>query len=467
MLKLVEEQRAGLNNVLKQDLNKPEAEAFMMEVNFVRNELVYTLNHLSDWVKPEKVKKNLVVMMDDAYIKREPYGIVLILGAWNYPIQLTLGPMVGAIAAGNCIILKPSEVSPKTAQFLEAIIPKYLDKECVKVINGGVQETTDLLTERFDYIFYTGNPEVAKIVYQAAAKHLTPVTLELGGKSPVFVDNTSDLSVVARRLMWGKFCNSGQTCIAPDYVMCTPDIRDKLCDQFGKTLEKFFSDNPKNSDSYGRMVNKRHFDRVKALMSAGKVKYGGKVDEATNFIEPTIIVDVGPGDKIMQEEIFGPLLPVITVKDADEAISIINGKEKPLAMYLFSKNKEVVDKILSSTSSGGVTVNDTLMHPSLPSLPFGGVGTSGLGSYHGKFSFDTFSHHRGCLVRSQALESLNDVRYPPYTDKKLGLISWAMKTSLKSNRFFVATFPLVVLGVLFGFLAKIFDIGSFFNKFRN
>lgn len=430
LLRLLDEQRSEMARVLRQDLNKPETESLIMEVDFVRNDLIFVLNNLSNWVKPEKVAKNVLLMMDDAYIKREPYGVALIMGAWNYPIQLTIGPMVGALAAGNCVILKPSEISLKTAEFLEKYIPKYLDKECVHVVNGGVPETTELLKERFDYIFYTGSPQVAKVIYEAAAKHLTPVTLELGGKSPAFVDDTSDLSCVARRLVWGKFTNAGQTCIAPDYLLCTPNIRDELVDLCAKTIKKFYGENPKASDSYGRIVSQRHFSRVKALIPPDKVKVGGKMDEDSKFIEPTIVVDVKPTDPIMQEEIFGPVLPVLTVRDAEEAISIINKKEKPLAMYIFSKNKKVVDRILSSTSSGGVTVNDTLMHPSLSTLPFGGVGNSGVGSYHGKFSFETFSHRRGCLIRSQAMEKINDVRYPPYSDRKLGLMSWLDRKSV-------------------------------------
>lgn len=461
LLKFLEEQRTSLVKVLYEDLKKPESEAMSFELNFTQNDLVDIMNHLSDWMKPEKVKKPFALMLDDAYIIREPYGVALIIGTWNYPLQLTLSPMAGALAAGNCVILKPSEVAPKTAQFLEETLPKYLDKDCVKVINGGVPETTELLKERFDYIFYTGSSGVAKVIYEAAAKNLTPVTLELGGKSPVFVDNTCDLTVVANRLVWGKFSNAGQTCIAPDYVLCTPDVKDALLEVCGKTIQKFYGDDPINSDSYGRIINRRHFDRLKALMSSGQVKFGGKMDEATNYIEPTIVVDVNPTDKIMQEEIFGPILPVITVKDVDEAISFINGKEKPLSMYVFSKNKKVVDKILSSTSSGGVTVNDTLMHITVSSLPFGGVGYSGIGSYHGKFSFDTFSHSRGCLFRSLAGEKLNELRYPPFTEKKLNLMTWLMKTSLKSSRFFFATLPLIIIGILLGYLAKVFNIGAF------
>lgn len=436
ILQMLEEQRDAIATALQQDLGKPKAESIISEINFVRTEVVHVLNNVHEWMKPQRVSKDLVTLLDDAYVKPEPFGVVLIMGAWNYPLQLTLGPMVGAIAAGNCVVLKPSEVSENTAQLLEKLCSQYLDKECVRVVNGGVPETTELLKEHFDYIFYTGNPQVARVVYEAAAKHLTPVTLELGGKSPVYVDANSDLQLAAQRIMWGKFSNCGQTCIAPDYVLCSADVQGPLIEHCKSTLKTFYGDDPQTSDSFGRIVNSRHFQRVKSLLdnSSGTVVVGGKTDEDSKYISPTLVVDVPLTDSLMKDEIFGPVLPFVTVKDVDEAISIINDREKPLAMYIFSKNKPLVDRILSNTSSGDVTVNDTLMHSLLPTLPFGGVGNSGVGCYRGKFSFDTFSHKRGCLLRAQNLESVFCLRYPPYTDKKLNALLYLVKKNPRSNK---------------------------------
>lgn len=432
----------------------------MMEIDFTRNEVVHALNHISEWVKPTKVGKDLLTMMDDAYIKPEPFGVVLVIGAWNYPVQLTLAPVIGALAAGNCVVLKPSEVSEHTSALLERLCPLYLDKDAFRVVNGGVPETTELLKEQFDYIFYTGNSHVAKIIYQAAAQYLTPVTLELGGKSPVFVDDSSDLDLVARRLMWGKFANCGQTCIAPDYVLCTPGVQGSLIQRCKTVLESFYGSDPKASDSYGRIINNRHFNRVRTMLDAtsGRVAVGGIMDERANYISPTLLSDIALNDAIMKDEIFGPILPFIDVKDADEAIEIINNREKPLAMYVFSNQKKTIERFLSQTSSGGVCVNDTLMHLSVINLPFGGVGNSGVGSYHGKFSFDTFSHNRGCLVRAQNMEKMNDLRYPPYTEKKSGMIAWLMKKTVKSDKVFMAFLPIVIIGVALGFFTKMLGI---------
>lgn len=432
----------------------------MMEIDFTRNEVVHALNHISEWVKPTKVGKDLLTMMDDAYIKPEPFGVVLVIGAWNYPVQLTLAPVIGALAAGNCVVLKPSEVSEHTSALLERLCPLYLDKDAFRVVNGGVPETTELLKEQFDYIFYTGNSHVAKIIYQAAAQYLTPVTLELGGKSPVFVDDSSDLDLVARRLMWGKFANCGQTCIAPDYVLCTPGVQGSLIQRCKTVLESFYGSDPKASDSYGRIINNRHFNRVRTMLDAtsGRVAVGGIMDERANYISPTLLSDIALNDAIMKDEIFGPILPFIDVKDADEAIEIINNREKPLAMYVFSNQKKTIERFLSRTSSGGVCVNDTLMHLSVINLPFGGVGNSGVGSYHGKFSFDTFSHNRGCLVRAQNMEKMNDLRYPPYTEKKSGMIAWLMKKTVKSDKVFMPFLPIVIIGVALGFFTKMLGI---------
>lgn len=456
---MLEEKRSAFVEALQKDLHKHELETMVLEVDFVRNDAVHILNNLKDWMKPEKVKKGIINIMDDAYVKYEPYGVALVIGAWNYPIQLTLGPMVGAISAGNCVILKPSELSEHTAKLLEELVPQYLDPDCFRVVNGAAPETTALLRERFDYIMYTGNSQVAKIICEAAAKHLTPVTLELGGKSPVYIDETTDLDVVSRRLVWGKFTNAGQTCIAPDYVLCPPSVQGPLVEKCQATLKTFYGADPAESDSFGRIVNNRHFNRVKTLISTtgGRTVVGGKTDEKSNYIEPTIVADVKPSDPIMKDEIFGPVLPIVPVKDVTEALDLINSREKPLALYVFSKNNATVKRILDSTSSGGVTVNDTLMHPSLSTLPFGGVGNSGMGAYHGKFSFDTFSHKRACLIRPAGLENTNDIRYPPYTSRKMSIMRYALKTKAKGTFSFIFSYiPVLVIGILLGVIFKAF-----------
>lgn len=454
LLRLLDEQGEALADALKKDLNKPKYESMVFEVNFVRNELVCQLDHLEEWATPRKAGKNLLTMMDGVFIKPEPLGVVLIMSAWNYPIQLTLGPLCGALAAGNTVIIKPSEMAENIAALLEKIIPQYLPSDIVKVINGDIPETTALLKERFDYILYTGNSAVAKIIYESAAKHLTPVTLELGGKSPVYLDPSSDLEIAARRIMWGRMVNSGQTCIAPDYVMCPKEVAPEFVDRCRSVLKEYYGDDIQKSEDFCRIINDRHFNRIKNLMKGAKIAVGGKTDEKDRFIEPTIITDVKPTDPVMQDEIFGPVLPVMTVNDEDEAIAFINSREKPLALYIFSKNQKCIDKIMSRTSSGGTTVNDTLLHPSIETLPFGGVGNSGMGAYHGKFSFDTFSHKRACLVRKQAMEGINKIRYPPYTDQKLSFINKVLVKNPSRGRGLKTWFMVLVVGICLGLFLK-------------
>ncbi|KAK3792234.1 hypothetical protein RRG08_035989 [Elysia crispata] len=453
IVNLIEENSEKLCAALQADLHKHKSEAFITELALCKNDAIHAINHLSEWMKPEKVAKGLMFMMDNACIQKEPLGVALIIGAWNYPVQLTLLPLIGAIAAGNCCIIKPSELSPKTAEFLQEYIPKYLDNDCIKVVNGGVPETTALLKERFDIILYTGNSNVAKIVMEAASKFLTPVILELGGKSPVFIDRNTDLNVVARRLSWGKFLNAGQTCVAPDYVMCPKEVQDELVSSVKTAIDEFFTKDPKSSDSYGRIVNSRHFGRLQKLLEGTKPVIGGDSDEKERFISPTVVTDVQFTDNIMQEEIFGPLLPIITVKDHNEAIEVINSREKPLALYVFTNNKSVREDIRQKTSSGAFVVNDTVLHGGLCSLPFGGVGNSGMGAYHGKHSFDAFSHSKAVLEKSLGMESANSIRYPPYTEAKLGWAGWIMKEKIKKKGI-MSFFPFVVMGAMFGLLFK-------------
>jgi len=433
LIDMLNENQALFEEALHKDLHKSAFESELCEVMFSLNEAKHAHNELASWMKPEKVKRGLLFAMDDCYIQREAFGVSLIMGAWNYPVNLTLGPLVGAIAAGNCCVLKPSEMSPATAELLLKLIPSYLDPECFAVICGGIPETTELLKVRFDHIFYTGSPMVGKIVMAAAAPFLTPVVLELGGKSPVYVDTDVDLYAVARSICWGKFMNCGQTCVSPDHVMCRPETSAKLAEQVKIVVKEFFGEDAKSHPDYCRMVNERHFDRVSGLINHEKVVMGGATDRSDLFIPPTMMNGVTPDDAVMQEEIFGPLLPIIHVSGADEAIEKINAGEKPLALYCFTNNSPTRKKFVEGTSSGGVTVNDVISHMTLETLPFGGVGNSGMGGYHGWFSYDCFSHKKSVMVKKLSMEPTLSVRYPPYSAQKMKIAKMIMEKSLKSS----------------------------------
>ncbi|XP_070587207.1 aldehyde dehydrogenase family 3 member A2-like isoform X1 [Erythrolamprus reginae] len=441
--KMMQEKEKEFCEALKADLNKSELNSFSYEFMIVLGEIDLMMEKLPDWASPQAVEKTLLTLADKTYIHREPLGVVLVIGAWNYPFVLIMEPLIAAIAAGNAVVVKPSEISENVAKVLEKVLPQYIDQELYPVVNGGVPETTELLKQRFDHILYTGNSTVGKIVMEAASKHLTPVTLELGGKSPCYIDEGCDLEVACRRITWGKYMNCGQTCIAPDYILCNASIQKTVVENIKKTIKEFYGENVKNSPDYERIVNKRHFKRLMGLLEGQKVAYGGETDESTCFIAPTILTDVNPDSRVMQEEIFGPILPIVTVKGVEEAIQFINQREKPLALYVFSKKNKVIDKMIDETSSGGVTANDVIMHFSIPALPFGGVGNSGMGAYHGRFGFDTFSHKRACLVRSLKMEAANTIRYPPNSRKK---VDWAKFFVLK--RFSMWKFGLVALAVL-------------------
>ncbi|XP_061558354.1 aldehyde dehydrogenase family 3 member A2b isoform X2 [Phycodurus eques] len=404
----------------------------MYETLGLEEEIGLAVRKLKEWAAPRPVEKNLLTVSDSVYIKAEPLGVVLIIGAWNYPWAVTLQPLVGAIASGNAAVVKPSEVCVHTAKVMDELLPLYLDKELYPVVTGGVPETQELLRQRFDHIFYTGNSAVGKLIMAAAAKHLTPVTLELGGKSPCYVDSKCDVAVACRRVAWGKFTNCGQTCIAPDYILCEPAVQQRLIRELQKAIEEFYTDDPKTCPDYGRIVNQRHFRRIVSMLQDSTIAVGGDNDEEDRFIAPTVLRDVKPDAKVMQEEIFGPLLPILTVNGLDEAIRFINKGEKPLALYVFSDDDKVIKKMRDETSSGGLLVNDCLVHYSVSSLPFGGVGNSGMGCYHGKYTFDQMSHLRGCLIKGLKMEAMNNMRYPPHTAKKLG---WARFFVLKNFNF--------------------------------
>ncbi|KAK3555130.1 hypothetical protein QTP86_010008 [Hemibagrus guttatus] len=426
--RLFAERQKEIADALKKDLNKSEFGTPLYETLGLEGEINMAISKLAEWAAPRPVTKNLLTVSDQVYIHPEPLGVVLIIGAWNYPWAVTIQPLIGAIAAGNAVIIKPSEVCVHTSKAMEDLLPLYIDKEMYPVVTGGVPETQELLKQRFDHIFYTGNCMVGKVIMEAAAKHLTPVTLELGGKSPCYIDKSCDLNIACRRIAWGKYTNCGQTCIAPDYILCDPSIQDRVIEEIKKNVKEFYTDNPKSCPDYTRIINKRHFKRVMALMEDSTVAMGGENDESECYIAPTVLRDVKPEAKVMQEEIFGPLLPILTVGSVDEAIHFINQREKPLALYVFSSDNKLIKRMISETSSGGVLANDCLVHFSVSSLPFGGVGNSGMGCYHGKFTFDQLSHLRGCLIKQLKMEGLNNMRYPPHTAKKL---DWARFFILK------------------------------------
>ncbi len=369
----------------------------MADVASVALEVVSLKRNLGRWTKPQPVKTPLPLRPATSSIVREPLGVVLIIGAWNYPVQLTLIPLAGALAAGNCAVVKPSEIAGQTSRLLAEKLPAYLDQDCVKVIEGGAEETQALLQERFDHIFYTGNGSVGRSILKAAAENLTPVTLELGGKSPCLVDRDADLEVTARRIALGKWMNAGQTCIAPDYVLAHREIASPLVKQLGRTIQEFYGSDPQKSPAYARIASDRHVERLGHLLQGMEIAHGGRVDRASRYIAPTVLTDVSPDAPIMQEEIFGPLLPVLSVRDMDEAIAFVRARPKPLALYLFTHSRAVQERVLAKTSSGGVSINHTVMHAGNPNLPFGGVGPSGTGSYHGRRTFETFTHEKAVL----------------------------------------------------------------------
>jgi aldehyde dehydrogenase (NAD+) len=358
----------------------------------------------------------MVVQPAKSRIYKDPLGVVLVIAPWNYPFQLAMAPVVGAIAAGNAVVLKPSEVAPATSRLMAELLPRYTDSQAVKVVEGAVAETTRLLEERFDHIFYTGNGTVGRVVMAAAAKHLTPVTLELGGKSPTIIDDDVDLELAIRRIVWGKFYNAGQTCVAPDYILCHERVRPRALELLKRTIEEFYGTDPKKSADYGRIVNERHHARLMTLMDSGRVVVGGDADASDRYIAPTVLADVSPDSPVMADEIFGPILPVLSVQDVDEAIRFVNARPKPLALYVFTKREQTRDAVLERTSSGGASVNHVWLHLANHDLPFGGVGPSGMGAYHGKATFDTFVHKKSVLEKTTAMDP--PVLYPPYTAQK-------------------------------------------------
>ncbi|MER8186415.1 aldehyde dehydrogenase family protein [Kitasatospora sp. NPDC094015] len=392
-----------LATALHADLGKPSGDAYRTEIDFTVREIDHTLDHLRAWLAPEAVAVPPQLGPDaSAWTQYDPLGVVLIIAPWNYPAGLLLAPLVGALASGNAVVAKPSELAPATSAVLARLLPAYLDTAAVAVVEGAIPETTALLAEHFDHIFYTGNGTVGRIVMRAAADHLSSVTLELGGKSPVFVDRGTDLDVVAERLARGKFLNAGQTCIAPDYVLTDPETAAALEPALTRAVERLYGTDPAASGTYGRIVNERHFDRLTDLLGSGRVVVGGGSDRTSRFIAPTVLADVDPGSPVMQEEIFGPILPIVTLAGLDEAIDFVNDRDKPLALYVFTESDGTRHRIAAETSSGGLAYGLPVAHVMVLDLPFGGVGASGMGSYHGRYSIETFSHRKAVLAKPLA-----------------------------------------------------------------
>ena len=419
---------AEFEAALRADLCKSGTEAQLTEIGFLIAEIDYALKHLSEWLKPQRVSVPLAVQPASARTVCEPLGVVLIIAPWNYPVMLALSPLIGAIAAGNAAIVKPSELAPNTSQLLARLIPDVLDRRAIAVIEGGVPETTALLEQRFDHIFYTGNGNVGRIVARAAAEHLTPVTLELGGKSPVYVDHTVNIRETAKRVVWGKFMNAGQTCVAPDYVLATDEVLRRLAPALVAAIYELYGSDVRRNPDYGRIVNDRQFERLVAYLEDGAIVTGGSHDTETRFIAPTVLKNVARDSTIMSEEIFGPILPLISVTGIDDALSFVGEHDKPLAAYVFSSDTHVRRRWQNETSSGALGFGAPVLHLVTPGLPFGGVGESGMGAYHGERSFKVFSHEKAILAKPLVPDTLAATIMPPFTAQKDSLVrGWLRK----------------------------------------
>ncbi len=423
MSQMLSDGEAEFLEALAADLGKPAIEGWMTELRHVQNEIHHILHNLKDWSSPERVRVRAMLRPSKASIVAEPLGVALVVAPWNYPLHLLLLPMAYALAAGNAVVGKPSEITMRTAAALSRWVPRYLDESAVAIVEGDAPGVTSLLKEHWDHIFYTGNGTVGRIVMEAAAKHLTPVTLELGGKSPTIIDRRANLAVAARRVAWGKFVNAGQTCVAPDYVLVDRSVEEPFVELVTKELTAFYGADPQASPDLTRIVSDRHFDRLQRLLderTSGRVVVGGNSDRSQRYLAPTVLSDVSWDEAVMSEEIFGPILPVLAYDGLDEAIATINAHDKPLALYVFSEDQAAIDRVVAETSSGGVCANGTLLHLAVTDLPFGGVGESGMGAYHGKAGFDTFSHRKAVFQRGTRPDP--GVMYPPYGRVKRWLL---------------------------------------------
>jgi len=418
---LIQQHQQAITDALYADLHKGEFEAYTTEVGFNLRSLGHAIKVLKSWMKPVRHRGEIFLPFAKAFVQPEPKGNILLIGPFNYPFQLVIEPLIGAIAAGNTAIIKPSEYTPRTEAILETIINKHFDPKYLYVVKGDAKVTTELLTLRFDHIFFTGSTRVGQIVYEAASKHLTPVTLELGGKSPTIIDETANLRVAAERIAFAKFTNAGQTCIAPDYLYVQESVKKDFIKALGDVIKHRYS----NLESFGRIVNDRHYQRLQLLIDPKKVVIESKANAKDKYLGPTVMDHVQWQDKVMQEEIFGPILPILSFKTIDEVIQVLKTKEKPLALYLFSENKQTQQRVWQSLSFGNGAINDALMQVATTHLPFGGVGQAGFGSYHGKYSFITFSHQKSYLKKSTKIDI--PIAYPPYDQSKLNIIKKLIK----------------------------------------
>ena len=399
------------------DLRRNRVDADWTDVKYITSEVDHVLSHLRQWMKPLPVSTPLVLRPSRAHVRFDPLGVGLIIGTWNYPVMLTLSPLIAAISGGNAAVIKPSEVAPVTAELIARLIPEYLDHEAFSVVLGAVPETTALLEQQWDHIFFTGGSTVAKIVMTSAAKTLTPVLLELGGKNPAIVHSSADLQVTARRIAQGRWGNAGQTCTAPDYVLVFKDVAEQFLGNLKEALVQFYGDDPQESPDYGRIVNLYHFDRLVNLIASGMIYHGGQHDRIDRFIAPTVLMNVPPNSPVMQEEIFGPILPVLEVDSVQQVIDFLNARPAPLGLYIFAEDPIVSEQVLGLTTSGDAAINDCTVHPLINDLPFGGVGESGMGKYHGEWGFRSYTNARGVLNHSTQFDL--DIRYPPYDRYKM------------------------------------------------
>jgi len=418
--KVLKENETLMDAAIYKDFKKSSFENYATELSLVYHEINLAIKNVKKWSKRKSVGTDLANIPSKSYVIPEPLGVTLVIGAWNYPYQLSLSPMVAALAAGNTCIVKPSELSLNSSNAMAKIINENFEPKYLHVIEGGVDETTALLSEKFDKIFYTGSTQVGKIIMQAAAKNLTPVILELGGKSPCFVFNDANIKITAKRLVWAKFLNGGQTCVAPDYLLLEKGVKEKLIPEIKKEINSILGDNPKESEAFVRIINSRHYQRLIKLIDKDKMIVGGDNNEKENYIAPTILDNVSFEDIVMQEEIFGPILPIIEIEDLDWAIQQIKSRPKPLALYIFGKNRMSINRILHEVSFGGGAVNDAVMHLLNSNLPFGGVGDSGTGSYHGQYGFDAFTHYKSILDKSTLIEP--PIKYAPYSSFKRSIL---------------------------------------------
>ena len=412
LLDSIKENESKIYDALKEDLNKHEFESFLTEILLVKKEIKLFTKKLKSWSKKKRVKGSILNFPSKNYLIPEPYGNVLIITPWNYPFQLSLTPLIGAIAAGNVVIIKPSELAPSTSRVLKELIHSVFPRNMATVIEGDADIAKYLLDKKWDYIFFTGSTRIGKIIAEKAAKNLTPITLELGGKSPCIVDSGVDINKVAKRIVSGKFVNCGQTCIAPDYILVNQHVKSELISAIKDNIIKTFGNSPKDSESYGRIINKNNLSRLQTILKDQIIEFGGEVSQDNLFIEPTIIVDPKMDSEIMNEEIFGPILPILSYENESEIKDILDFNPTPLAFYIFSKNKMFIDNLIENNKFGGCVVNNTLIHYINPNLPFGGIGDSGMGAYRGKFSFDTFSHLKPVLRKRSMIDM--PFRYGPY-----------------------------------------------------